>query len=106
MLNTRPDVTLGGGAASFAEQATAGKWKGQTLRAQAKARGFRIVENLEALQAVKGASQQQPLLGLFSPGNMPVRWNGPKASHGGAQAEPITCQLNPPAPPPCPIWRR
>ncbi|MFC7552132.1 hypothetical protein ACFQU7_07535 [Pseudoroseomonas wenyumeiae] len=50
MLNTRPDVTLGGGAASFAEQATAGEWKGQTLRAQAEARGFRIVETLEALR--------------------------------------------------------
>jgi alkaline phosphatase len=95
MLNTRPDVTLGGGAASFAEQATAGEWKGQTLRAQAEARGFRIVENLDALQAVNGANQQQPLLGLFSPGNMPVRWNGSKASRGGAQAEPVTCQPNP-----------
>jgi alkaline phosphatase len=95
MLNTRPDVTLGGGAAFFAEQAAAGEWKGQTLRAQAEARGFRIVETLEALNGVNGASQQQPLLGLFSPGNMPVRWNGPKASHGGAQAEPVTCQPNP-----------
>ena len=94
LIATLADVTLGGGATSFAEQATAGEYKGQTLRAQAEARGYRIVENLDALNAVTSASQQAPLLGLFAPGNMPVRWNGPKASPKGAQAEPVTCQVN------------
>ena len=31
LLDTRPDVTLGGGSATFAETATAGKWAGKTL---------------------------------------------------------------------------
>ncbi|MBE9605078.1 alkaline phosphatase [Acetobacteraceae bacterium H6797] len=94
LIAARADVTLGGGAASFAEQATAGEYRGQTLRAQAEARGYRIVESLEALNAVTSANQQAPLLGLFAPGNMPVRWNGPKATPHGAQAEPVTCQVN------------
>lgn len=38
LLNARPDVTLGGGAKTFAETATAGEWQGKTLREQASAR--------------------------------------------------------------------
>lgn len=37
MLNTRPDVALGGGAKSFSENAKAGKYQGKTLREQAQA---------------------------------------------------------------------
>ena len=29
------------------------------------------------LNAVTQANQTQPLLGLFAPGNMPIRWVGP-----------------------------
>lgn len=95
LINTRPDVTLGGGAASFAETAKAGKWAGKTLRDQATARGYRIVENLADLKKVRSADQKQPLLGLFAPGNMPVRWLGPKASyHGNLNQPAVTCQPN------------
>ncbi|WP_245396519.1 alkaline phosphatase [Jiella sonneratiae] len=95
MLQTRPDVLLGGGAESFEETAKAGEWKDKTLRQQAEARGFTVVGDAEALQKVDAANQDKPLIGLFAPGNMPVRWSGPKASyHGNVDKEPVTCQPN------------
>lgn len=95
MLQTRPDVTLGGGAKSFAERAKAGDYQGKTLREQAEIRGFQLVDNLAALNAVQQANQQTPLLGLFSEGNMPVRWQGPKASyHGNLDKPVVTCEVN------------
>lgn len=95
-LKTRPDVVLGGGAATFAETAKAGRYAGKTLRAQAEARGYRIVENLDDLKAVRRANQKQPLIGLFAPGNMPVRWLGPTATYHGNLTQPaVTCEANP-----------
>ncbi len=96
LLNTRPDVTLGGGRKYFDDLARAGEWKDQPLIEQARARGFQVVETLEALNAVNGANDAQPVLGLFAPGNMPIRWQGPQASLKGIQqAAPVTCQPNP-----------
>lgn len=96
MLDTRADLVFGGGAASFAETAKAGKWKGRTLMQQAEARGFRVVRNAAELDAVTRADDRQPLIGLFAQGNMPVRWMGPRASHHGNIDQPaITCQSNP-----------
>lgn len=70
LLNARADVTLGGGAATFAEMATAGEWQGKTLREQALARGYQLVNDAASLKAVTAANQDKPLLGLFSDGNM------------------------------------
>ncbi|PLM43436.1 alkaline phosphatase, partial [Klebsiella pneumoniae] len=96
LLNARPDVTLGGGAKTFAETATAGEWQGKTLREQAQARGYQIVTDAASLAAATEASQDKPLLGLFADGNMPVRWEGPKASyHGNIDKPPVTCTPNP-----------
>ncbi|HHK1899246.1 TPA: alkaline phosphatase, partial [Pseudomonas aeruginosa] len=95
-LKTRPDVVLGGGAATFAETAKAGRYAGKTLRAQAEAHGYRIVENLDELKAVRRANQKQPLIGLFAPGNMPVRWLGPTATyHGNLNQPAVSCEANP-----------
>lgn len=95
MIDGRADVTLGGGAKSFSQVAKAGEWKDKSLREQALARGYIIVENLDDLNAIKQADQQKPLLGLFSPGNMPVRWQGPKASyHGNLDKPPVVCENN------------
>ena len=95
MITGRADVTLGGGAKSFSQVAKAGEWKDRSLREQALARGYVIVENLDDLNAIKQADQQKPLLGLFSPGNMPVRWQGPKASyHGNLDKPPVVCENN------------
>ncbi|AFJ48100.1 alkaline phosphatase precursor [Shimwellia blattae DSM 4481 = NBRC 105725] len=96
LLNARADVTLGGGARTFTETASAGEWQGKTLHEQAKARGFQLVNDLNGLNAITRANQQAPLLGLFADGNMPVRWEGPKASyHGNLDKPPVTCQPNP-----------
>ncbi|MBS0055852.1 alkaline phosphatase [Yersinia sp. Marseille-Q3913] len=95
MIAGRADVTLGGGAKSFSQLAKAGEWKDKSLRDQALARGYVIVENLDDLNAIKQADQQKPLLGLFSAGNMPVRWQGPKASyHGNLDKPPVVCENN------------
>lgn len=96
LLNARADVTLGGGAKTFEESAKAGEWQGKTLFEQAEIRGYKIVRNLDELNSVSEADQRQPVLGLFSEGNMPVRWLGPKASyHGNLASKPIRCALNP-----------
>ncbi|MGL5006582.1 MAG: alkaline phosphatase [Plesiomonas sp.] len=96
MLKTRPDVSLGGGMKTFAEVSKAGQWQGKTLREQALAQGYVIVENRDDLGKIARANQKAPLLGLFSDGNMPVRWQGPKASlHGNLTQPAVTCTNNP-----------
>lgn len=96
MLQTRPDVTLGGGMKTFSEVSKAGAGQGKTLRQQAQEQGFVIVETLDDLKKVRSADQKAPLLGLFSDGNMPVRWKGPKASyHGNLDQPAVTCTANP-----------
>ncbi|UDJ85177.1 alkaline phosphatase [Kosakonia oryzae] len=95
LLNARADVTLGGGAKTFNETATAGEWQGKTLREQAQARGYQMVSDASALAAITEANQNKPLLGLFADGNMPVRWEGPKASlHGNLDKPAVTCTPN------------
>lgn len=95
-LELRPDVLLGGGAATFAEVAKAGRLEGRTLMQQAETRGYTIIRNAAELGAVGATDQRQPLLGLFAPGVMPVRWTGPKASHhGNLDQPPVRCAENP-----------
>lgn len=99
LITTRPDVTLGGGADSFAETAAGGQWQGRTILEQAKARGFQVVTDTAGLAAVTAADQDKPLLGLFAWGDMPVRWTGPRASyHGNLKLPPVTCTPNPARP--------
>lgn len=95
MLNTRPDVTLGGGAATFNEVAKAGQYKNQTLLAQAQTRGYQLVNDKDGLAAVTKADQDAPLLGLFHAGNMDVRWKEIPATNGGADLPAARCQVNP-----------
>ncbi|WP_336778192.1 alkaline phosphatase [Pantoea sp. USHLN256] len=95
MLKTRPDVTLGGGAKSFSETAKAGEYQGKTLREQAQALGYQWIDNLQDMNAIQQADQSKPVLGLFADGNMPVRWQGPKASyHGNIDKPVVTCEVN------------
>lgn len=93
-LNTRADVTLGGGAATFSEVAKAGQWKDKSLLEQASARGYQLVDDLDGLNAVERADQDNPLLGLFTPGNMPVRWTGPAATSTGGGQPAARCTVN------------
>lgn len=95
LLDVRPDVTLGGGAASFNETATAGPWAGKTLFDQATDRGYSVVRDAAGLAALTAADQSAPVLGLFTDGNFPVRWNGPTATTGGGNLAPVQCTDNP-----------
>lgn len=86
ILRTRADVTLGGGARTFAETARAGRYAGRTLLQQAEARRYQVVDSAAELSSVRRADQRRPVLGLFAPGNLPVRYTGPAATRtGGAQ---------------------
>ena len=67
LINTRADVTLGGGATTFNEVATAGRYQGKTLKQQAFERGYQIVGDKAGLNAIKRADQNRPLLGLSRP---------------------------------------
>lgn len=95
LLNLRPDVVLGGGSASFTETAAAGPWQGQTLFEQAADRGYNVIDSASDLSAVTVADADQPLLGLFTPGNFPVRYTGPAATVGGGTLAPQSCAENP-----------
>ncbi|STW85226.1 alkaline phosphatase [Klebsiella pneumoniae] len=83
LLNARPDSPWAAARRPLPKRATAGEWQGKTLREQAQARGYQIVTDAASLAAATEASQDKPLLGLFADGNMPVRWEGPKASYHG-----------------------
>ncbi|MDR4534104.1 alkaline phosphatase [Glutamicibacter sp. PS] len=95
LLNTRADLVLGGGAETFAEKAKAGPYKGQTLRAQAESRGYTIVDDTQTLQRTTVANQESPVLGLFAPGNMEVRWTGEHATKNGIEKPAQKCTQNP-----------
>jgi alkaline phosphatase len=90
LLDTRADVTLGGGSTTFNETAKAGAYAGQTLLAQAGTRGFAVVNDKGGLDAIGDIAK--PVLGLFAPGNMPTVWTGPQAKNGGIAG---TCGPNP-----------
>ncbi len=95
LLDTRPDVTLGGGSKTFAESATAGRYAGKTLEQQAKLRGYRYLTDESALRGVRSADQRTPLLGLFAPGNLPVRFAPLVATPGGGEGPARTCRPEP-----------
>ena len=95
LLNTRADVTLGGGSTSFTQTAKAGPWKDATLFEQAAARGYQVIDTADELADVHSATQAAPVLGLFTPGNFPTRFASTPATVLGADAPPITCTENP-----------
>ncbi|MGW7535773.1 alkaline phosphatase [Amycolatopsis sp. NPDC054798] len=93
LVQTRPDVLLGGGAKYFDQKATAGQFKDKPVLEQAKAAGYTVVNTADDLAKARPG---KPLLGLFAPGNMPVNWTGPKAVQGGTA--PTRCTPNPALP--------
>ncbi len=95
LLATRPDVTLGGGAATFGQVATTGQYQGKPLEVQAKERGYQIVHTATELNAVAKADQDVPVLGLFADGNMPLRWAGTPAARLGYLQPAERCSDNP-----------
>ncbi len=95
ILGTRADVTLGGGAESFTQTARSGEHKGKTLTEQATDLGYQLPTNAAELDKITEADQDKPVLGLFSDGNMPVRWKGSTAEKEGYLKPAETCTDNP-----------
>jgi alkaline phosphatase len=98
ILKTKADVTMGGGAATFSQTATAGRYEGLTLAQQAKVRGYQVVTDDAGLEGLSVASQKKPVLGLFAPGNLPVQWAGPAATTTGGSKPAVRCTPNPALP--------
>jgi alkaline phosphatase len=93
LVQTKPDVLLGGGAKYFNQQVKAGKFAGKPALDQAVAAGYQIVRTSKELSTVKPG---KPVLGLFAEGNLPVNWTGPAAVNGGTT--PQRCVPNPKLP--------
>jgi len=95
LLAAHPDITMGGGAETFAQTANGGDYKGKSLEVQAKERNFQIVRTASELDAISKADQDAPVLGLFADGNMPVSWTGPAAVRQGYLQPAAKCADNP-----------
>ena len=73
LLDTRADVTIGGGSKYFNQLDENGK----TLWDDAAARGFQTVKSgdVEGFKALKEANQDKPVLTLLGDGNLPTKFN-------------------------------
>lgn len=91
IVDTRADITLGGGSKAFNQKTPEGK----TVLDLAKEGGYQLPTTAAELDKITEANQDKPVLGLFSEGNMPVRWEGPKAEKYGYLQESATCTDNP-----------
>ena len=98
ILKTRADVTMGGGAKSFSETATAGRFKGLTLAQQAQVERYQIVTDAAGMDGLSRANQNKPVLGVFAAGNLPVQWTGPEATADGGTKPAARCTPNPDLP--------
>lgn len=91
MVDHKVNVILGGGKQRFDQSITGGPDAGKTVIQSATGNGYAFIGNASALQNV--SSNTNLVLGLFSPGNMALEWNG-------ALAKPFpgtglqTCQEN------------
>ena len=92
-LEHAPDIVMGGGATTFDETGDGRRVEGQDAGRRRRRRAASSSSRpLDEMEAVTAADQDQPVLGLFAPGNMPVRWSGPLATyHGNIDKPPVTC---------------
>jgi alkaline phosphatase len=89
MIDTRPDVLLGGGKQFFDQVIQAGPYKGQSVLARAQASGYQVVTDGDGLAKVKASA---PVLGAFAPNNMDLEWVGPTPTATGTPSS--TCLPN------------
>jgi alkaline phosphatase len=94
ILTTRADITMGGGAATFDQKATAGRFAGLTLRQQAHVRSYQVITDQAGLDGLTRADQQHPVLGLFATGNLATQWAGPPATATGGAQPAARCTSN------------
>ncbi|GLW32777.1 alkaline phosphatase [Actinoplanes regularis] len=89
LVQTRPDVLLGGGKQYFDQVVQAGPDKGKTVTDQAKAAGYQVVTDTDGLAK---ASSGAPILGAFAKNNLDVEWVGPTPTRTGTA--PTKCATN------------
>lgn len=96
LLDTRADVTIGGGSKYFRQTVQGGEYKGKTVWEQAKEMGFQTVENDPAAMNALQYKDGQPVLALMSDGNMPTKFNPSKATakDPAEDANPTVCTPN------------
>lgn len=96
LLDTRADVTIGGGSKYFRQTVQGGEYKGKTVWEQAKEMGFQAVENDPAAMNALQYKDGQPVLALMSDGNMPTKFNPSKATakDPAKDANPTVCTPN------------
>ncbi|GGL89672.1 alkaline phosphatase [Nakamurella endophytica] len=89
LVQTRPDVLLGGGRQYFQETVTAGRFAGRTVLDQARAAGYQVVTDAGQLSRV---NPYRPVLGTFAPGNLDLELVGPTPTRTGTA--PARCAVN------------
>ncbi|MEV6286723.1 alkaline phosphatase [Kribbella sp. NPDC051770] len=89
LVQTKPDVLLGGGKQYFDQTVQGGKYKTLTVLQQAQVSGYHIVTDLAGLTK---APANKPILGAFAPNNMDLEWTGPQPTPNGTPA--ATCAVN------------
>lgn len=96
LLDTRADVTIGGGSKYFRQTVQGGEYKGKTVWEQAKEMGYQTVENDPAAMNALEYKEGQPVLALMSDGNMPTKFNPSKATaqDPAKDANPTVCTMN------------
>ena len=96
LLDTRADVTIGGGSKYFRQTVQGGEYKGKTVWEQAKEMGYQTVENDPAAMNALQYKDGQPVLALMSDGNMPTKFNPSKATakDPAKDANPTVCTPN------------
>ena len=96
LLDTRADVTIGGGSKYFRQTVQGGEYAGKTVWEQAKEMGYQTVENDPAAMNALGYKEGQPVLALMSDGNMPTKFNASKATakDPSKDANPTVCTVN------------
>lgn len=96
LLDTRADVTIGGGSKYFRQTVQGGEYKGKTVWEQAKEMGFQTVENDPAAMNALQYKDGHPVLALMSDGNMPTKFNPSKATakDPAKDANPTVCTPN------------
>lgn len=96
LLDTRADVTIGGGSKYFRQTVQGGECAGKTVWEQVKEMGYQTVENDSAAMNALEYKEGQPVLALMSDGNMPTKFNPSKATaqDPAKDANPTVCTMN------------
>ena len=96
LIDTRADVTIGGGSKYFRQTVQGGEYAGKTVWEQAKEMGYQTVENDPAAMNALEYKEGQPVLALMSDGNMPTKFNPSKATaqDPAKDANPTVCTMN------------